>query len=55
VPQRLEGPFHAGQAGIEGDLDHLPPDLFAAVLVVGQVEGGILEQHLDDISVQWFA
>jgi hypothetical protein len=31
----LEDLFHARQAGVEGDLDEPPPDLFAAVLVVG--------------------
>src|ERR1700747_3520237 len=42
--QALQDMFHAGQAGVEGDLDQPPPDLFAAVLAIGQVEGGIGEQ-----------
>jgi hypothetical protein len=42
--QALEDLFHAGQAGVEGDLDQPPPDLFAAVLVIGQVEGRVREQ-----------
>jgi hypothetical protein len=44
VVAALQDLFHAGQAGVEGDLDQPPPDLFAAVLVIGQVEGGVREQ-----------
>ncbi len=42
--QALQDLFHAGQAGVEGDLDQPPPDLVAAVLVIGQVEGRVGEQ-----------
>ena len=42
--QALQDLFHAGQAGVEGDLDEPPPDLFATVLVIGQVEGRVGEQ-----------
>ena len=42
--QALQDLFDAGQANVEGDLDQPPPDLFAAVLVIGQVEGRVGEQ-----------
>jgi hypothetical protein len=42
--QALQDLFHAGQAGVEGDLDQLSPHLFAAVGIIGQVEGGAGEQ-----------
>jgi len=42
--QALQDLFHAGQSGVEGDLDQPPPDLLAAVLVIGQVEDRVGEQ-----------
>ena len=42
--EALQELFHAGQAGVEGGLDEPSPDLFATVLVIRQVEGGVGEQ-----------